>query len=359
MKVISLFSGCGGLDLGFVKAGYDVIWANDNFPDACETYKKEIGDHIVCKDILEIDVKSIPKADIIIGGPPCQGFSGVGKRDPNDDRSMLVWRYLEIVDEIKPSFFILENVTGIRSSKTADGKNVLDELKKQFELLGYTINIHLLNAADYGVPQRRRRVFIIGSLHGKTVSAPPPTHGTEGIGVKRWVGTKAALSDLGLPTEDGTVEYITKPKNEYQKYLREGNPPRTNLHLVPYSSETDRVIISYVKPGGNYMDVPDHASTKRIMYFKSTGGRTTTYGRLNPDMPGHTLNTHFNRPNVGCNIHYDQDRMITIREGLRIQSFPDSFSLYSRNKRNYYVQVGNAVPPLLGLAWAKHLKNYF
>jgi len=358
MKVISLFSGCGGLDLGFIKAGYNIVWANDNFPDACETYRREIGDHIVCEDIFEMNIKSIPKADVIIGGPPCQGFSGVGKRDPNDVRSMLVWRYLEIVNEVKPGFFLFENVTGIRSAKTAEGKNVLEELKRQFELLGYAVTIHLLNAADYGVPQRRRRVFIIGSLHGENVLPPPQTHSIDGKGFKKWVGSQDALSDLGLPSDTGIVEYNNKPANEYQTYLRQNSDKSTDLHLTPYSSETDRIIISYVKPGGNYMDVPDKFSTKRIMYFKSTGGRTTTYGRLDPTMPGHTLNTHFNRPNVGCNIHYEQDRMITIREGLRIQSFPDSYSLYSRNKRNYYVQVGNAVPPLLGLAWANHLKNY-
>mgnify|MGYP006082782581 FL=1 len=359
MNVVSLFSGCGGLDLGFKQAGYKILWANDNLPDACETYKKEIGDHIVCNDIFEIDIKSIPKADVIIGGPPCQGFSGVGKRDPNDARSSLVWRYLEIVNEIKPSFFLFENVTGIRNSKTVEGKNVLEELKKQFQLLGYTTTVHLLNAADFGVPQRRKRVFIIGSLHGENIVSPTQTHSADGEGFMKWISSKDALSDLEVPNDNGVVMYKDKPTSDFQTYLRNGSNDSTDLHLTPYSSPTDRTIISYVKPGGNYMDVPDEFSTKRIMYFKSTGGRTTTYGRLDPNMPGYTLNTHFNRPNVGCNIHYDQDRMITIREGLRLQSFPDNYSLFSRNKRNYYVQVGNAVPPLLGLAWANHLKSYF
>lgn len=358
MKVVSLFSGCGGLDLGFINAGYKIVWANDNFSDACETYRREIGDHIVCDDIFNIEPESIPKAEVIIGGPPCQGFSGVGKRDPKDIRSMLVWRYLEIVNFIKPKFFLFENVTGIRSSKTPEGKNVLDELKKQFELIGYTTTVHLLNAADYGVPQRRRRVFIIGSLDGHEISLPPSTHSSDGLAKKLWVSSKEALSDLEAPTETGDVKYKTKPTNTYQEYLRVMKLNSTTIHTIPYSSETDRMIISHVKPGGNYMDVPDHLSTKRIMYFKKTGGRTTTYGRLDPNMPAYTLNTHFNRPNVGCNIHYEQNRMITIREGLRIQSFPDHYTLTSKNKRNYYIQVGNAVPPLLGLAWAKHLKNY-
>jgi len=162
---------------------------------------------------------------------------------------------------------------------------------------------------------------------------------------------------LDSPTQDGVTNYKHEPKNEYQTLMRK-NADKTTLHIVPYSSPTDKEIISHVKPGGNYMDIPDNVSTKRIMYFKSTGGRTTTYGRLDPEMPNYTINTHFNRPNIGCNIHYEEDRMITIREGLRFQSFPDDFQLISKTQRNYYVQVGNAVPPLLSKAWAEHLLTY-
>lgn len=357
MNIISLFSGCGGLDHGFKRAGFNIIWANDNFEDACLTYSRNIGDHIICEDILKMDLSKIPKADILIGGPPCQGFSGIGKRNPNDSRSMLIWRYLDIVQTIKPKLFLFENVTGIKSSKTPEGKSVLCELEKQFNKIGYKTNIHLLNAADYGVPQRRRRVFIIGNTLDLVISAPPPTHSENDIKLKRWVSAYDALSDLDDPTDFGVVPYIKPPDNEFLKYLRSDKNTTTDLHITPYSSQTDKVIISYVTPGGNYMDVPDEVSTKRIMYFKRTGGRTTTYGRLDPNMPAYTLNTHFNRPNIGANIHYSQDRMITIREGLRLQSFPDHFSLVSRSKRNYYIQVGNAVPPLLGYAWATHIKN--
>ena len=162
---------------------------------------------------------------------------------------------------------------------------------------------------------------------------------------------------MDSPTENGETKYKHQPKNEYQTLMRK-NADKTTLHIVPYSSPTDKQIISHVKPGGNYMDIPDSVSTNRIMYFKSTGGRTTTYGRLDPEMPNYTINTHFNRPNIGCNIHYEEDRMITIREGLRFQSFPDDFQLISKTQRNYYVQVGNAVPPLLSKAWAEHLLKY-
>ena len=357
IKVIGLFSGCGGLDLGFKQAGYDLIWANDILKDACDTYRLNIGDHIVNEDITKIDLDIIPNADIIIGGPPCQGFSGIGKRDPNDNRSALVYSYLDVVNKVQPKIFLFENVTGIKSSKAVDGSKVIDNLKKAFEDIGYHINIYTLNAADYGVPQRRKRVFIIGNKIEVDISSPPQTHFVNIVGKRKWISSFEAISDLDSPTENGETEYKHQPKNEYQRLMRK-NADKTTLHIVPYSSPTDKEIISHVKPGGNYMDIPDNVSTKRIMYFKSTGGRTTTYGRLDPEMPNYTINTHFNRPNIGCNIHYEEDRMITIREGLRFQSFPDDFQLISKTQRNYYVQVGNAVPPLLSKAWAEHLKKY-
>lgn len=357
IKVVGLFSGCGGLDLGFKQAGYDIVWANDILQDACETYKLNIGNHIVNEDITKIDLETIPDADIIIGGPPCQGFSGIGKRDPNDDRSALVYSYLNVVNKLQPKIFLFENVTGIKSSKASDGSKVIDNLQKAFEDIGYHINIHTLNAADYGVPQKRKRVFIIGNKNGVDISAPIQTHYDQITNKKQWITSFEAISDLEFPTEIGEIKYKHEPLGEYQSLMRK-NANKTTLHITPYSSPTDKEIIKHVKPGGNYMDIPDEVSTKRIMYFKGTGGRTTTYGRLDPEKPNYTLNTHFNRPNIGCNIHYDEDRMISIREGLRFQSFPDEFHLISKTQRNYYVQVGNAVPPLLSKAWAEHLLKY-
>lgn len=356
IKVVGLFSGCGGLDLGFKQAGYDIIWANDILQDACESYKLNIGNHIVNEDITKIDLETIPIADVIIGGPPCQGFSGIGKRDPNDNRSSLVYSYLVVVNKIQPKIFLFENVIGIKSSKASDGSNVIDNLKKAFEDIGYYINIHTLNATDYGVPQKRKRFFIIGNKIGAEITAPPQTHFDNIENKRQWITSFEAISDLESPNENGEVGYNHEPNCDYQFLMRK-NASKTTLQIIPYSSPTDKKIIKYVKPGGNYMDIPNEVSTKRIMYFKSTGGRTTTYGRLDPLKPSYTLNTHFNRPNIGCNIHYEENRMITIREGLRFQSFPDDFHLLSSTQRNYYVQVGNAVPPLLSKAWAEHLLN--
>lgn len=352
-KVVSLFSGCGGLDFGFKQSGYDIIWANDILKDACETYRFNIGGHIFCGDISKIDKKIIPKADIVIGGPPCQSFSLVGKRNPKDDRSNLVWSYLEVLQRVKPKVFILENVTGLLSAKNLDGSKVLDNLVQAFNELGYTISIFKLNAADFGVPQRRVRVFIVGNKEKNKVIEPQKSHTEES-----WVTAFEALSDLSDTTENGIGKYLKMPDGEFQELMRIGQNGKFNLHFTPYASKKDQELMEHIPPGGNYMDVPDEISTKRILNFKRTGGRTTTYGRLSKNNPSYTLNTHFNRLNVGCNIHYEKKRLISLREGLRIQSFPDSFEILSSNKRNYYVQIGNAVPPLLAKAWANHLLSY-
>jgi DNA (cytosine-5)-methyltransferase 1 len=353
IKVVSLFSGCGGFDLGFKQSGYHIIWANDFLKDACETYKKNIGDHVVWGDITKLDLNVIPKGDVLIGGPPCQSFSLVGKRNPEDLRSNLVWSYLEVLKKVKPQIFILENVTGLLSAKNPDGTKVLDNLIRAFEELGFTMSIHKLNAADYGVPQRRVRVFLVGNKKKKIIDAPIKTHSLE-----NWRTSLDALGDLSDTSEDGYAGYRAQPESDFQRLMRSDESSKFSLHFPPYASKKDQELIHHIPPGGNYTNVPDEISTTRILNFKKTGGRTTTYGRLSPNAPSYTLNTHFNRLNVGCNIHYEKERLITLREGLRIQSFPDSFEVLSSNKRNFYVQIGNAVPPLLAKAWANHLRNY-
>lgn len=359
IKVVSLFSGCGGLDLGFKQAGYDIIWANDVLKDACETYKHNIGNHIVCADINSVNVNEIPKADIVIGGPPCQSFSLVGKRDPNDERSNLVWSYLKVLKHVNPKVFLLENVSGILSAKNPDGTKVIENLIRAFKKLGYVTSICKLNSADYGVPQRRQRVFIVGNNLGKNIDKPSASHSADGLALPPWVSVHDALSDLSDASEKGICKYIKSPSTAYQELMRLNSNGHCSLHITPYASKKDMELINCIPPGGNYSDVPDDIATTRILNFKKTGGRTTTYGRLSKDQPSYTLNTHFNRLNVGCNIHYKHKRLISLREALRIQSFPDNFEVISSNKRNYYVQIGNAVPPLLGEAWADYLKPFF
>ena len=354
IKVVSLFSGGGGLDLGFKKTGYDIIWAIDNDPNAVETYRVNLGDHIICEDITKIDPSAIPNADVVIGGPPCQSFSLAGKRNVEDARGQLIWQYIRIIDIVKPKAFLFENVQGLLSAKNASGEKIFDLLKHSFKEIGYTVNAQLIHAADYGIPQRRKRVFIVGILNGKKFVFPKATHGNEALGLKKYISVKDAIGDLpkASDSENERLKYDIAPFSNYQKKMRDTDS--VTEHFVPRMSDLDKYIISHVKPGGNYMDIPTDVSSKRIRRLQRDGGHTTCYGRLLADEPAYTINTYFNRPNVGCNIHYAEDRLITVREALRLQSFPDSYKIVSTSKQGKNLIVGNAVPPLL----AANLKNY-
>lgn len=358
--VISLFSGGGGLDLGFISEGYNIIWAIDNTENAVATYRANIGNHIICEDINKIDVSQLPKVDIVIGGPPCQSFSLAGNRHSEDARGQLVWKYIEIISTVKPKAFVFENVTGLQSAKNQQGK-ILPQLTKAFRDIGYTISLQVMNAADYGVPQRRNRVIIVGLQDDRQFVFPSPTHSEEGGGLfnlKKYVSVEDALGDLPpATTSDGQVlNYLIPPQNEYQKCMRSSEG--VTEHIMPQMSQLDKYICQHVKPGGNYMDIPADVNSARIQRLQRDGGHTTCYGRMDPEKPSYTINTYFNRPNVGCNIHYKEDRLITVREALRLQSFPDSFKLVSTSKQGKNLIVGNAVPPLLGKVIAHQLRGY-
>lgn len=357
-KVVSLFSGGGGLDLGFKAAGYNIIWAIDNEKNAVNTYKANIGKNIICADINTIDVNKIPRADVVIGGPPCQSFSLAGNRRTNDARGQLIWKYIHIIEKVHPKAFLFENVVGLLSAKTGKGEKVIELLQAMFRKIGYTITTKIVNAADYGVPQRRRRVIIVGLRNGTEFIFPKETHNELGKGLKKYVSAKDALSDLPKATinENELLCYDRRPRTEYQRKMR--SPKGVTEHFVFQTSLLDKYIISHVKPGGNYMDIPSSVKSKRIQRLQKNGGHTTCYGRLSPDKPSYTINTYFNRPNVGCNIHYSEDRLITVREALRLQSFPDSYTIVSSSKHGRNLIVGNAVPPLLANVLACQLKKY-
>ncbi|MCM1145800.1 MAG: DNA cytosine methyltransferase [Lachnoclostridium sp.] len=357
-SVISLFSGGGGLDLGFINAGYHILWAIDNDANAVTTYRENIGDHIICADINTIDEDAIPHADVVIGGPPCQSFSLAGNRHVEDARGQLVWKYIHIIEKVKPKAFVFENVTGLLSARNADGEKIVGLLKAAFEEIGYPASMQVVNAADYGVPQRRKRVFIVGLKNGKEFTFPEATHNEDGDGLKKYVSVTEALGDLpaAIDDENGKVEYASPPQNEYQKKMERAG--MVTEHFIPQMSELDKYICSHVKPGGNYMDIPADVKSARIQRLQREGGHTTCYGRMAPDKPAYTVNTYFNRPNVGCNIHYREDRLITVREALRLQSFPDDYVIVSSSKKGRNLIVGNAVPPLLAETLARELRKY-
>ena len=360
--VVSLFSGCGGLDWGFSTHGFKTVWANEFEKDAAKSFHSLIGTRPVVDDINRL-IKDVPKADIIIGGPPCQSFSLVGKRLEDDPRSKLVFSFFEIVKRNKSMCFVLENVPGMTASKI-DGKRLTEHLAEMFSDIGYDTTIEKIVATDYMVPQKRVRVFLIG-WRGRVGPWERPQQKTiakllNANGRMTVVTARQALGDLPNPdgrNGDGIVKYSSEPSNSFAEFVRRKTNGSVSLHQMPTMSGLDREFVKYIPPGGNYMDIPDRISTTRILKFKENGGRTTTYGRLHPDHPAYTINTYFNRPNVGTNYHYSQDRLITVREALRLQSFPDHFTPEYSNQRSLHMQVGNAVPPLLSYAIASSIKK--
>lgn len=358
-KVVSLFSGGGGLDLGFQAAGYQIIWASDINQEAVDTYRANVGDHVICADITVLPLESIPKADILIGGPPCQSFSLAGKRCAEDARGRLVWSYLNVLKHVQPKAFVFENVTGLLSVRRKDGSKVWDSLCKEFAAAGYNVSAQVINAADYGVPQMRKRVILVGLRDGQQFIFPSPTHAPEATTqLARYVSVREALGDLPSPINSPQPVQTNrkKPQGAYGCFVYDAK--EVTEHEMPQMSSLDKYIAEHVRPGGNYRDIPEDVPSKRIRRLQKEGGHTTCYGRLHPNAPAHTINTYFNRPNVGCNIHYAEDRLITVREALRLQSFPDSYRMVTHTKKGKMLIVGNAVPPLLAKAVAEQLKLY-
>lgn len=354
--VASFFSGIGGLDLGFKWAGFDVIWACDILETAVKTYNLNFENEAIHADINYLSIKDIPDADIFIGGPPCQSFSLVGKRLSDDPRGQLILKYREIIKTKRPKAFVIENVPGLAASKI-DGKRLPEILKSDFENMGYKVTLAMLDATKYLVPQRRKRLFMIGSLESFVPVPNSEIFAAEcyNIDINGFdISSNAAIGDLGTCTKQRMMaNYVGQP-SEFAKLMRRENGSEVFLHECPQMSETDRTLIKHIPPGGNYMDVPDELSTGRILKFKKTGGRTTTYGRLHPDFPAYTINTYFRRPNVGCNFHFSENRLITAREAMRFQSIPDHFDIWYKSKESRNTIIGNAVPPLLAqsVAWA-------
>lgn len=280
-----------------------------------------------------------------------------GKRNPDDERGQLVWEYLKILSHLRPKCFVLENVIGLKSARTEEGTYVIEELIQAFQDMGYTVFWEVLNMADYGIPQRRRRIFIVGFSDKVEFTFPDRTHSEEGNGCHKWVSVKEAIGDLPIPTKEGKVYYNKKAFSEFQRLMRNPNNFTTE-HIMPTLSELDVKIILSVPQGGNYMNVSDEIAPKRIQKFKQTGGRTTCYGRLVETKPSYTISTYFNRPNSGCNIHYQENRTLTIREAMRLQTFPDDFVLVANSMRAKHMMIGNAIPPMFGEILANHLKKY-
>jgi DNA (cytosine-5)-methyltransferase 1 len=354
MRVISLFSGLGGLDYGFIQEGFEIVLACDNDAGAVNTHSQNLRCPVLQLDLAPHDPRSLPDAEVLIGGPPCQSFSLVGRRLADDPRGLLVQKFLEVVRAQRPLAFLMENVPGIESSRL-NGRPVVEALMADLEALGYSVLAHKVLATDFLVPQLRRRLFLLGTL-GVRPEAPDPDHfAASRYGIDRQqhdLSARAAIGDLGQPVSRGARAPYGGVPSSYGKLLRQSDQRDVLHHEMPRMSATDRRLVDHIPPGGNYRDVPDHAATRRILRFKETGGRTTTYGRLHPERPAYTINTYFRRPNVGSNFHYSQPRLITAREAMRFQALPDAWELSYSSQDQRNALIGNAVPPLVARAMA-------
>lgn len=331
---LDLFCGAGGLALGFEHAGFRTLAGVDMDAQSLMTFSKNFpGSKAICEDLakaspnLRAYFKALKgKVDVVVGGPPCQGFSIAGKRLIDDPRNQLYKHYIETVKLIRPKYVVMENVPTIR---TMGNGRVAQSILEDLSELGYNVAVSTVNAADYGVPQNRKRTFFIGKLAGNPVGFPAASKHVSKISTKQAIDDLPAVDDH---FEDSPLKYLVEPQNKYQQRMRRGSRIIFNHWSVAHTQKT-RSIIALVPDGGNYKDLP-----KRL---QGTRNVNIAWTRMFSEAPSFTIDAGHNH-----HFHYSANRVPTVRENARIQSFPDSF-VFLGNKTSQFRQVGNAVPPLL------------
>lgn len=351
---LDLFSGAGGLSRGFLDAGYEVVLGVDYDDAALKTFKANHGDAEVLKldlfdhgnidKIIEFLDSHKIKLDVLIGGPPCQGFSVAGPRDMNDKRNTLYTAMVKLAQKVQPQAVLLENVPGMVQTNGGIGaKRVVEDFKE----IGYTMVPKLLYAPDYGIPQIRKRVFFVGLRDSDNIfSFPEPTTPKE-----KYITCSEAICDLPpLQESDGTIiygeeeqEYFCAPCSDYQKEMRRNSSKVVN-HIGSIPIEKTQKMISLVPEGKNYKALPEE--------YRGLYKYHEALTRYHSQKPSLTINTGHR-----SHFHYKWNRIPTVRESARLQSFPDDFIFYG-NKSEQYKQVGNAVPPKLGKVVAQALLPY-
>lgn len=395
IKAVDLFAGAGGFGLGFHLANYDLLCAVERDKWAVETLKH--NGH--CRSVVEADIQRLqtreqiweicsPDPDIVIGGPPCQGFSIAGpaeKKDPKDPRNSLFEDFARWIFHLQPRMFVMENVKGILTRKNVEGERVIDIINATFRALKYDVEVWVLNAAEFGVPQTRERVFIVGHRLGRVIGPPPKTHclikrnGTFSLPLadqfSQFVTTGDAILDLPpLKAGEGSEEqeYTLPPQTSFQEWARHESPKLYN-HVA--MNHTQRIVERFrrIQKGNSLAEVPMEYRVR----MRSGNGELSSahyqsnYRQLRSDDVSYTIPASF----YSSFIHPNQPRNITAREAARLQSFPDwyrfmgkrtvvSSRLLQTNGRHeedflsQYNQIGNAVPPLLAKAIADHLKQH-
>lgn len=335
---IDLFCGAGGMSYGFEMAGFRPVLAIDNWQDALDTYiYNNPRVTTLYADLSVIDVRKvasdfrIKEVDLIIGGPPCQGFSVAGKRIVEDIRNKLYKSFVSFVEFFSPEMFVMENVPNILS--IGEGM-VREAILADFRSLGYNVKYKVLTASDYGVPQNRRRAIFVGAKNGD-FEFPVPS-------VKNKVTVSQALSDLPECSVNNGSEYEKPEQSTYQKWARSRSNGIYNHEITEHNERTQH-IISLVPDGGNYRDLPEEYRNTRKVHIAWT--------RLNSQKPSITIDTGHRH-----HFHYCFNRIPTVRECARLQSFPDNY-VFLKSRTSQYKQVGNAVPPLMAAAIAEEIKR--
>ena len=345
-RIIDLFSGVGGLSYGFEQAGFEVLLANEIDQEIADAYiKNHPSVRMINEDITSLEISNVfgelrGQVDVVIGGPPCQGFSQKGaRRLIDDERNFLFKYYFQVVNYLKPTYFLMENVPNLL---TANNGYFKQEITSLFHSIGYRLDAAVLNATDFGVPQMRKRAFILGKLEQPPVALP--------IGVTAPVSVSEAISDLAyLESGEGSEmqAYHMPPHTEYQKRMRYHSELLYN-HVATKHSKLTLERLQMIPVGMGKEVLPQNHLTKSIY--------SGTWCRMIEDQPSVTITTRFDTPSSGRFTHPFLNRAITVREAARLQSFPDHFVFWG-SKSSQMKQVGNAVPPLLAQAIAEVIKT--
>ncbi|MBQ9743639.1 MAG: DNA cytosine methyltransferase [Clostridia bacterium] len=347
-NVIDLFSGVGGLSYGFSRfSQFNIIAANEIEKDISIAYKMNHPK----VEMLNCDINSLTEevlskvlngrsVDIVIGGPPCQSYSTLGKRQM-DDRANLFMQYKRVLKILQPKAFVFENVVGILSM---DKGRLFAQVQKEFEELGYKLKHKVLDAVQFGVPQHRERVILVGFKEKNGFNYPEPTHGE---GLKPYVTLKDAIGDLPILESGEHKNYYLKGiSNEFLDFVRKNSSNFVEEHSAPKNGDHLIKIMKALKDGQSKNDLPEDIRPK--------SGYGNTYAKLWWNQPSTTITRNFACPSSSRCIHPRDSRAMSIREGARLQSFPDNYKFYGSDSIKR-LEIGNAVPPLLSTVIAKQM----
>lgn len=346
-RCVDIFCGAGGLSYGFsLSDSFEIIMANDCNRDAIETYRANHPDVLTrCCDISKVkeeEFLELGNVDIVIGGPPCQSYSTLGKR-LMDDRATLFWEYIRVLSILKPKIFIFENVVGLLSMLKGE---LFETICKSFNDLGYRVSYKKLNAVDFGVPQNRERIFVVGYKKGKNnKNYIFPSQKT-----KTKVSIREAIGDLPEISsgEDGNHKcFLFEANNDFLKFVRKQKV--LTEHVSPRNNPNLCTIMKMLKDGEGRENLP--------IDIRPRSGYANTYAKMWWEAPAPTITRNFSTPSSSRCIHPRDSRALSIREGARLQSFPDDY-IFCGSDTAKRLQIGNAVPPLVSIALADSIKEF-